>query len=131
VRGMVGANTERKRDSLAVNRNRAKEMRHEPVQTEKLFWSEVRNRKLGGFKFKRQVPIGPYIADFVCLDEKLIIELDGPLHDGRAVYDANRDEALRQLGYRVLRFTNDDVAGDFAGVLATILHALRGGTPSP
>ena len=128
---MVGANTERKRSALALNRNRAKEMRHEPVQTEKLFWSEVRNRKLGGYKFKRQVPIGAYIIDFVCLDEKLIIELDGPLHNERTGYDANRDEALRTLGYRVLRFTNNDVGGDFAGVLVTVLHALRGGTPSP
>jgi len=128
---MVGASTEKKRDALAVNRNRAKEMRHEPVQTEKLFWSEVRNRKLGGFKFKRQVPLGPYIVDFVCLDEKLIVELDGPLHNARTEYDANRDEALRQLGYRVLRFTNDDVGGDLAGVLATILHTLQGGPPSP
>jgi len=128
---MVGASTEKKRDELAVNRDRAKEMRHEPVQAEKLFWSEVRNRKLGGFKFKRQVPIGRYIVDFACLGEMLVVELDGPLHDERAGYDANRDALLRELGYRVLRFTNDDVGGDFAGVLATILHALRGGAPSP
>jgi very-short-patch-repair endonuclease len=100
--------------------------------TEKLFWSEVRNRKLGGFKFKRQVLIDRYIVDFVCLDEKLIVELDGPLHDGRVRYDANRDEVLRKLGYRVLRFTNNEVGSDFAGVLVTILQQLRGGTtPSP
>jgi len=128
---MVGAGTEKKRDALAVNRNRAKQMRHEPVQAEKLFWSEIRNRKLGGFKFKRQVPLGPYIVDFVCLDENVIVELDGPLHNDRTQYDANRDALLRELGYRVLRFANDDVGGDFAGVLATILHALRGGAPSP
>jgi len=128
---MVGAGTEKKRDALAVNCDRAKQMRHEPVQAEKLFWSEIRNRKLGGFKFKRQVPLGPYIVDFVCLDENLIVELDGPLHNDRTQYDANRDALLRELGYRVLRFTNDDVGGDFAGVLATILHALRGGAPSP
>ena len=128
---MVGAGTEKKRDAQVVNRTRAKRMRHEPVQAEKLFWSEIRNRKLGGFKFKRQVPLGPYIVDFVCLDENLVVELDGPLHNDRTQYDANRDALLRELGYRVLRFTNDDVGGDFAGVLATILHALRGGAPSP
>jgi very-short-patch-repair endonuclease len=128
---MVGASTEKKRDALAINRDRAKQMRHTPVSTEKLFWSEIRNRKLGGFKFKRQVPLGPYIVDFVCLDENLVVELDGPLHNDRTQYDANRDALLRQLGYRVLRFANDDVGGDFAGVLATILHALRGGAPSP
>jgi len=128
---MVGAGTEKKRDAQVVNRTRAKQMRHEPVQAEKLFWSEIRNRKLGGFKFKRQVPLGPYIVDFVCLDENLVVELDGPLHNDRTQYDANRDALLRELGYRVLRFANDDVGGDFAGVLATILHALRGGAPSP
>jgi very-short-patch-repair endonuclease len=104
-------------------------MRHEPANTEKFFWSEIRNRKLGGFKFKRQVPIGGYIADFVCPEEKLIVELDGPLH--RADYDAIRDTALKRLGYRVLRFTNEEVGGDFAIVCAIILHTLRGGAPSP
>jgi len=61
---VVGAFTEKKRSALAVNRQRAKEMRHKPVNTEKFFRSEIRNRKLGGFKFKRQVPIGGYIVDF-------------------------------------------------------------------
>ncbi len=126
---MVGAFTERKREALTENRKRAKEMRHAPVNTEKLFWSEVRNRKLGGFKFKRQVPIAGYIVDFVCLEEKLIVELDGPLH--RAGYHVIRDARLRRLGYRMLRFTNDEVCGDFAFVCAIILHSLRGGTPSP
>jgi very-short-patch-repair endonuclease len=128
---VVGASTEQKRNALADNRRRARQMRHEPVNTEKLFWPEVRNRKLGGFKFKRQVLIGGYIVDFVCLDEKLIVELDGPLHAERTEYDRNRDAVLRKLGYRVLRFTNDDVGGDFAAVLVTILQFLRGGAPSP
>ena len=104
-------------------------MRHKPVNTEKFFWSEVRNRKLGGFRFKRQVPIGGYIVDVACLEEELIVELDGPLH--HAVYDANRDAKLRPLGYRVLRFTNDEFGTDFAMGFAIILHALRGGAPSP
>jgi len=128
---MVGANTEKKRKSLTENRERAKSMRHEPVNTEKLFWFEVRSRKLGGFKFKRQVLIGKYIADFVCSEEKLIVELDGPLHADRMRYDAIRDKALLERGYRVLRFTNNEVGDDFAGVLVTILEALRGGAPSP
>jgi very-short-patch-repair endonuclease len=128
---MVGTSTEKKRKSLTENRARAKSMRHEPVNTEKLFWSEVRNRRLGGFKFRRQVPISSYIIDFVCLEEKLIVELDGPLHADRTRYDANRDEVLGMLGYRVLRFTNDEVGDDFAGVLVAILHALRDGAPSP
>ena len=131
MRGMVGANTEKKRKSLTENRERAQSMRREPVNTEKLFWFEVRRRKLGGFKFKRQVLIGKYIVDFVSLEERLMVELDGPLHADRTQYDANRDEVLRMLGYRVVRFTNDEVGDDFAGVLVTILHALRDGAPSP
>jgi len=104
-------------------------MRHTPVATEKLFWSEVRNRKLAGFKFKRQVLIGPYIADFVCLEKKLVVELDGKLHDGRVTYDAVRDEFLREEGFRVLRFTNNEFLNDAGIVLATIRHELE--TPSP
>jgi very-short-patch-repair endonuclease len=110
---VVGTNTDRKRAALTVNRQRAKEMSHTPVSAEKLLWAELRNRKLGGFKFKRQVPIGRYIADFVCFEQKLIVELDGPLHVDRRAYDANRDEDLRVLGYRVLRFLNDELGDDF------------------
>ncbi len=88
VRGMVKAYTEDKRDALSANRNRAKAMRHEPVLTEKLFWSIARNRQLDGFKFKRQVLIGPYIADFVCAECKLIVELDGPLMTWSAIGNA-------------------------------------------
>jgi very-short-patch-repair endonuclease len=104
-------------------------MRHYPVSTEDLFWSFVRNRQLGGHKFKRQVLIDPYIADFVCAKGMLIVELDGPLHARRADYDAARDAYLQAQGYDVLRFTNEDFAGDVTRVLKTIEHALA--TPSP
>jgi very-short-patch-repair endonuclease len=99
-------------------------MRHQPVSTEKLFWSCVRNRQLGGLKFKRQVPIGPYIADFVCAEHNLIVELDGPLHGDQRGYDAARDSFLREKGYRVMRFANDEVASDVAIVLKIIQNAL-------
>jgi very-short-patch-repair endonuclease len=102
-------------------------MRHEPSAIEKEFWQQVRDRKLDGFKFKRQVLIGPFIADFVCLDKKLVVELDGPLHD--AAYDARRDTYLRSAGYNVLRFANSYVGDQFATVLVTVREALR--TPSP
>jgi len=106
-------------------------MRHEPVVLEKLFWSEVRNRKLGAYKFKRQVLIGPYIADFVCLEHKLIVELDGPFHAQRAAYDAERDAFLQGMAYRVLRFPNTYAADDIGIVLLTVKHALDTSTPSP
>ena len=106
---MVGPDTLNKREMLATNRVRAKEMRHHAVAMEKLFWSRLRDRKLGGFKFRRQCPIGPYIADFVCPEVKLIVELDGPLHEGRIDYDRRRDRFLRSEGYRVMRFKNAEL----------------------
>lgn len=128
---MVDPNTEKKRRALTTNRTRAKEMRHEPVAMEELFWSRVRNRLLGGHKFKRQVLIGSYIADFVCLEKKLIVELDGPFHAERKGYDASRDVYLHSLGYRVLRFTNDEFANDLPTALRVVLHALDAAAPSP
>jgi very-short-patch-repair endonuclease len=112
-----------------INRVRAKQMRHDPVSMEKFFWSHLRNRQLGGFKFRRQVPIGTYIADFVCDAQKLIVELDGPFHANRKEYDAKRDLYLGQLGYRVWRFSNDFAADDWPAALRSILHALN--SPSP
>jgi very-short-patch-repair endonuclease len=115
------------RMAQAINRDRAKQMRHEPVAAEAIFWRFVRNRQLGGFKFRRQYPIGSYIADFVCVEEKLIVELDGALHEGRQAYDAKRDAYLWRQGYRVLRFQNEDFSGDVASTLRTIQHALETG----
>ncbi len=83
-------------------------MRHDPVPLEKLFWSEVRNRKLGGHKFKRQHLIGNYIVDFACLEKKVVVvELDGSFHAERVDYDVRRDAYLKQNGYDVLRFAMD------------------------
>ena len=125
---MVDEDTLRRRKGLAVNRTRARQMRHEPVSLEKLFWSEVRNRKLCGYKFKRQYLIGRYIVDFVCVERKLVVELDGPFHAGRPDYDAARDGFLSAHGYTVLRFGNEYTAAELAIVLATVKHALA---PSP
>ena len=129
VRGMVTKAQKAERKSRSLNRTRAREMRHAPVSTENLFWREVRARKLDGFKFKRQVLIGPYIADFVCLERKLIVELDGPLHDED--YDAKRDAYLKAQGFDILRFKNNDVGWDFAAVIATVREALRSPSPNP
>jgi very-short-patch-repair endonuclease len=106
-------------------------MRRKPVTMEALFWSEIRNRKLGGFKFKRQFLMGRYIVDFVCVEQKLIVELDGPFHADRGAYDEARDAFLRGLGYRVLRFANDYTAEDIAIVLLTVRRALETSSPSP
>jgi very-short-patch-repair endonuclease len=104
-------------------------MRHKPVAMEKLFWDAVRDRKLDGHKFKRQYLVGPYIVDFVCIEKKLIVELDGALHANRVAYDMERDTFLASEGFEVFRFRNEELAGDMAMVMATIRHALT--TPSP
>ena len=107
-------------------------MRRKPVVVEKLFWDEVRDRKLGGYKFKRQYPIGSYIVDFICLERKLIIELDGPFHADKIVYDQKRDAYLKASGFDVWRIRNEDLTGDISGFLVAIRHHLRGDiSPSP
>ncbi len=128
---MVKRDTIEKRKDSTTNRTRAREMRSKPVAMEKLFWSLVRNRKLDGFKFKRQFPIGTYIADFVCVEGRLIVELDGPFHVGRKSYDEKRDAFLREKGFRVIRLTNDDFVGDAGIALMIVRDALVAGTPSP
>jgi very-short-patch-repair endonuclease len=99
-------------------------MRHQPVTAEKLFWRYIRDRKLGGFKFKRQHLIGRYIVDYVCLEKKVIVELDGSLHENQIEYDIARDRFLESRNYRVLRFENHEVGENMDRVLATILATL-------
>lgn len=76
-----------------------------------LLWRELRNRNLNGWKFRRQAPIGPFIVDFYCAEKKLIIEVDGSVHQGQRMQmlDGKREQYLRESGYMVLRFTNDEV----------------------
>ena len=103
----------------------AREMRCQPTEPEKRLWYRVLSRsQLGGFKFRRQAVIGPFIADFLCPSKALIVEVDGWTHeDVRA--DERRDAALRELGFTVLRFTNTDVMQNGDGVAARILETLR------
>jgi very-short-patch-repair endonuclease len=86
----------------------AKRMRRAPVFNERLLWRLLRDRRLAGMKFRRQVAIGPYIADFVCLRHRLIIEADGPLHDPDR--DLVRDAWFRSNAFHVLRFANSQVS---------------------
>lgn len=103
----------------------ARRLRRDQTLAEKAFWKLVRNRKLGGFRFLRQVPIDRYFADFVCEAGKLIVELDGAVHEGREDYDDRRTETLELFGYLVLRFPNDRVLADPGGVGEDILAVLR------
>jgi very-short-patch-repair endonuclease len=94
--------------------------------TERILWKLLRDRRLGDFKFRRQVPLGPYVVDFACLSRRLIVEADGPFHD--PVADAARDAWLAAQGFRFLRFSNAEIAArDLA--LGRIVGAAVAATP--
>ena len=95
------------------------------TQAEKLMWSKIRDRRLDGVKFKRQKPIAGYIVDFVALDLKLIVEIDGGQHAERAAEDAARTKVLEECGYHVVRFWNHDVLGNIEGVLEALVQELN------
>jgi very-short-patch-repair endonuclease len=103
----------------------ARRLRRNQTLAEKTLWALARNRRLGGFKFLRQVAIDRYFADFVCEAAKVIVELDGPTHDGREDYDSRRTEILEVFGYIVVRFRNEQVLADPAGTADDILAVLR------
>ena len=103
----------------------ARRLRRNQTLAEKTLWTLVRNRRLGGFKFLRQVAIDRYFADFVCEAAKVIVELDGPTHEGREAYDGRRTQILALFGYIVVRFRNAQVLADPGGTADDILAVLR------
>ena len=98
-------------------------MRHEPTEAERRMWSILRDRRLGGFKFRRQEVLGAFIVDFLCPARSLVIEIDGSQHS-ESQRDERRDPWLRAQGYEVLRFWNSDVLGNPAGVQYAIATRL-------
>jgi len=98
----------------------------EPTEAEAALWQLLRNRKLIGAKFRRQVPIGRYVADFYCHERKLIIELDGGVHSDpdQQIHDRSRDTYLLSMGLRILRLSNEESLGDPQQILARIRKAL-------
>lgn len=105
-------------------RTRARDLRQRMTEPEVILWSQLRRRRLGGHKFRRQHPIGPYVVDFACLNAKLIVELDGGHHSEQRHADRQRDANLEELGFTVLRFWNDDVRSNLAVVLEKIVSEL-------
>ncbi|HEY7670492.1 MAG TPA: endonuclease domain-containing protein [Hyphomicrobium sp.] len=107
-------------------KSRSRALRAQQTAAEQIPWREFRNRRLGRWKFRRQHPIGGYIVDFVVLDAKLVIEVDGGTHstDEERTRDEKRTRALEHLGFHVVRVTNTEVYENLDGVLATILHEL-------
>ena len=108
--------------------SRARQLRHTMTDAEHALWRILRNRQFAGVKFRRRVSIGPYIADFICFDARLVIEADGGQHN-KSCADMARDAWFAAEGFRVLRFWNNDILKNPEGVAFVIAGALRSQTP--
>ena len=115
------------------NRDRARYLRTNMTDTERFVWQRIRRCQLGGFKFRRQHPLGSFIVDFVCLERKLVLELDGGQHAERAEYDARRTAWLAERGYRVFRVWNFEAVEEWDVMAERICELLReeGGEADP
>jgi very-short-patch-repair endonuclease len=114
--------------------SRARELRGRQTSAEEILWEALRNRQLAGLKFRRQHPIGPFVADFCCPDRRLIVEVDGGVHAAQRQDDAQREVLLETAGYLVMRFPNEAIISDLSYVLTAIRTAAeaqrpRSGTP--
>ena len=101
----------------------ARAMRADSTKAENMLWQALRSKQLEGLKFKRQIPRDGYILDFVCFEERLIMEVDGGQH-AEAVRDIERDRHFEAQGFRTLRFWNDEVVENIDGVCLAILRAV-------
>jgi very-short-patch-repair endonuclease len=103
----------------------ARRLRRDQTDAERMLWFRLRDRRLEGWKFRRQAPVDRFVVDFICADAKLVVELDGGQHAVRPEKDAQRTAILESIGYLVLRFWNNDVLANTDGVVETILHTLN------
>jgi very-short-patch-repair endonuclease len=107
----------------------ARRLRHNMTPAEKTLWEALRGKKLDGLKFRAQHPVGPFILDFWCPSVKLVVELDGGVHRDQQDYDDARTKQLESYGYRVIRFTNEQVLTDLPSVLERIRSAAKDSLP--
>ena len=112
-----------------MDTGKARELRKNMTEVEKTLWKHLRLRQFEGYKFRRQQPIGNYIADFVCFEKRLIIEVDGGQHAERVEYDSSRKEWLEGQGFRILRFWNNQVLKEIEGVKEVVMSELRCQSP--
>ena len=112
-----------------IETRRARALRRDAPSAERIVWRHLRNRRLGGWKFVRQEPIGPYFADFVCREKMLVVEIDGATHstDVEIASDARRTAFLEAQGFRVMRFINAQIYENADGALEEILRVLGDG----
>jgi very-short-patch-repair endonuclease len=109
----------------ATSTSFARRLRRNMTDAERKLWRALRLRQIHGHKFRRQFPMGTYIVDFVCLEAKLVIEVDGGQHDAQQMHDKTRGTWLRCQGFRILRFWNNEVLGEINAVLSVIDAHLR------
>ena len=111
---------------------RARYLRRNQTEAERRLWLYLKDMKREGFHFRRQCPVGPYVADFLCYSARIIVEVDGGQHgmDAGIEHDRRRDEWFEKNGFRVLRYWNNDVLGNTEGVMETILNTLNEGKSS-
>jgi very-short-patch-repair endonuclease len=107
----------------------ARSLRRHMTDAERLLWKQLRNRQMDGWKFRRQHPLGPFTVDFICLEKKIIVEVDGGQHAIQIKEDAERSRFLQEKGYRILRFWNTDVLKGIDSVLEVIYRELSGDPP--
>ena len=103
----------------------ARALRQNATPAEAILWQAIRNRQLDGRKFRRQVPIGAYIVGLYCASERLVIEVDGPIHESQQQADQLRQESIVELGIRIVRLRNEEVEGDLPAALDKIRRALH------
>jgi very-short-patch-repair endonuclease len=113
---------------LTVYRSRkeaARELRQQATKAERILWSRLKNRRLAGFKFRRQFPMGSFFLDFCCLEKRLVVEVDGLQHFFTIQEDANRTHFIRENGFHVMRFWNVDVLNDVDAVCEKVRIYLK------
>jgi len=112
--------------------NKAKQLRKDATDTENILWNHLKAKRLNGLKFRRQQPIGKYIVDFVCLEKKIVVELDGGQHFDQIERDKKRDQWLKEQGYNVIRFWNHEFLENQTEALELIVNCCQGHpTPNP
>jgi very-short-patch-repair endonuclease len=117
-----------------MSSNHARALRQRMTDAERLLWRHLRDRSLGGWKFRRQYPVGSYVVDFICLEKNVVVEVDGGQHAENEELDLQRSAYLNKMGYRVLRFWSNEVLQETEAVLTAIFAILANGkqnSPSP
>jgi very-short-patch-repair endonuclease len=126
----TNASWEMKKNPAAGATGRARSLRQNMTEAERRLRQKLRSHQVWECKFRRQVPIGRYVADFACHEARLVVEIDGGQHDRSSPAETERSRFLQNEGYRVLRFWNNEVIANLNGVLQTIAQQLSGATPT-